>query len=165
MNRRWPDSRTAFWNPDLKNGARRREFYEDRDARSSILARSMAAKPDTLKQTDDLAHSIKPLADGAGHTFLKVIFSLAKKHQIVTQPTWTLRAASLRLMSYSGKSGAAATRASSQSRSSLRREWRSPPIGLGAMLPVCRNRCAHLTTLLTEMLNCFAAARQLAPAP
>jgi hypothetical protein len=51
-------------------GARRREFYEDRDARSSILARSMAAKPDTLKQTDDLAHSIKPLADGAGHTFL-----------------------------------------------------------------------------------------------
>src|SRR4029453_1697844 len=77
--RRWPDSRTAFWNPDLKNGARRREFYEDRDARSSILARSMAAKPDTLKQTDDLAHSIKPLADGAGHTFLKVIFSLAKK--------------------------------------------------------------------------------------
>jgi hypothetical protein len=34
-----------------------------------------------------------------------------------------------------------------------------------ATLPVCRNRRAHLTALLTEMLNCFAAARQLAPAP
>ena len=46
-------------------------FYEDRNARISILACGMAAKPDTLKQTDDLALSIKPLADGAGHTFLK----------------------------------------------------------------------------------------------
>jgi hypothetical protein len=35
---RWPDSRTAFWKPVLKNGARCREFYEDRDARISILA-------------------------------------------------------------------------------------------------------------------------------
>src|SRR4029450_7161452 len=49
------------------------EFYEDRDARSSILARSMAAKPDTLKQTDDLAHSIQPLAKGAGQSVLKVL--------------------------------------------------------------------------------------------
>jgi hypothetical protein len=72
MNRRWPNSRTAFWNPDLKNGIRRREFYEDRNARISILACGMAAKPDTLKQTDELAPSIKSLADGAGHTFLKV---------------------------------------------------------------------------------------------
>jgi hypothetical protein len=32
------------------------------------------------------------------------------------------------------------------------------------MLPVCLNRRAHLTTLLTAVLNCFAAAR-LAPAP
>jgi transposase len=68
MNRRWPDSQPAFWNPDLKNGARCREFYEDRNVRISILARGTAAKPDTLQQTDDLAFSIKPLADGAGHT-------------------------------------------------------------------------------------------------
>src|SRR5579883_2557817 len=70
MNRRWPNSRTAFWNPDLKNGIRRRPLYEDPNARISILACGMAARPDTLKQTDDLALSIKPLADGAGHTFL-----------------------------------------------------------------------------------------------
>src|SRR6202035_2412740 len=44
-------------------------------------------------------------------------------------------------------------RASSQSRSSLRRELRSPPIGLAATLPVRRNRCAHRTTLLTPMLK------------
>ena len=35
---RWPDSRTALRKPGLKNGARRREFYEDRGARISILA-------------------------------------------------------------------------------------------------------------------------------
>ena len=35
-------SRTAFWKPDLKNGARRRKFYEDPDARTSILARGLA---------------------------------------------------------------------------------------------------------------------------
>ena len=34
------DSRTASWKPGIKNGARRREFYEDRDARISILAGS-----------------------------------------------------------------------------------------------------------------------------
>jgi hypothetical protein len=72
---RWPDSRTAFRKPGSKNGARRREFYEDRDARISILARRKTAKPDTLKQTDHSARSIKPLADGAGHTFLKLSFS------------------------------------------------------------------------------------------
>src|ERR1700732_1680264 len=54
-------------------------------------------------------------------------------------------------------------RASSQSRSSLRRELRSPPIGSAATLPVRRNRCAHRTTLLTPMLNRLAASRQLAP--
>jgi hypothetical protein len=32
------DSRTAFWKPGLKNGVRRRDFYEDRNARISILA-------------------------------------------------------------------------------------------------------------------------------
>jgi hypothetical protein len=42
---RWPDSRTAFQKPGLKNGARRREFYEDRNARISILAESIALKP------------------------------------------------------------------------------------------------------------------------
>src|ERR1700730_11202107 len=65
---RWPDSRTVFWKPGLKNGARRREFYEDRNARISILARGLDPRPDTLKQTDRSALSIKSLADGAGHT-------------------------------------------------------------------------------------------------
>src|SRR6202023_3799563 len=55
-------------------------------------------------------------------------------------------------------------RSSSQSRSSLRRELRAPPIGLAATLPVRRNRCDHRTTLLTPMLNRLAASRQLAPA-
>src|ERR1700730_7884728 len=68
---RWPDSRTVFWKPGLKNGARRREFYEDRNARISILARGLDPRPDTLKQTDRSALSIKSLADGAGHTFFK----------------------------------------------------------------------------------------------
>lgn len=71
MKTRWPDSRTAFWKPGLKNGVRRREFYEDRNARISILAGSKAPKPDTLTQTDHLALSTKSLAIGAGHTFLK----------------------------------------------------------------------------------------------
>ena len=35
---RWPDSRTALRKPGLKNGARRRDFYEDWSARISILA-------------------------------------------------------------------------------------------------------------------------------
>ena len=68
---RWPDSRTAFWKPGSKNGARRREFYEDRSARISILAGEEPPRPDTLKQTDQRRISTKPLADGAGHTFLK----------------------------------------------------------------------------------------------
>src|ERR1700724_3598389 len=51
VNRRWPNSRMAFWKPGLKNGARRREFYEDRNARISILAQRLTLKPDTLKQT------------------------------------------------------------------------------------------------------------------
>src|SRR5450755_2092890 len=36
---------------DLKNGVRRRKVYEDRNARISILARGLAPRPDTLKQT------------------------------------------------------------------------------------------------------------------
>src|SRR5271166_4693481 len=35
---RWPSSRTALRKPGSKNGARRRDFYEDRNARISILA-------------------------------------------------------------------------------------------------------------------------------
>ena len=65
------DSRTAFWKPGLKNGARRREFYEDRGARISILAGRRPPRPDTLKQTDQRPIPTKPLADGAGHTFFK----------------------------------------------------------------------------------------------
>src|SRR5271165_5235466 len=49
---RWPDSRTALRKPGLKNGARRRDFYEDRSARISILAGGCSSRPDTLKQTD-----------------------------------------------------------------------------------------------------------------
>ena len=68
---RWPDSRTALRKPGLKNGARRREFYEDRSARISIMAGGNSSRPDTLMQTDQQPISKKPLADGAGHTFLK----------------------------------------------------------------------------------------------
>ena len=42
---RWPDdSRTALRKPGSKNGARRREFYEDRNARISILAGRQASE-------------------------------------------------------------------------------------------------------------------------
>jgi hypothetical protein len=44
-------------------------LYEDRSARISILAGRHPPRPDTLKQTDLSALSIKPLANGAGHTF------------------------------------------------------------------------------------------------
>ena len=42
----------AFWKPGSENGARRQLFYEDRDARISILAGDMSPRPDTLKQTE-----------------------------------------------------------------------------------------------------------------
>lgn len=51
------------------NGARRRRYYEDRDARISTLARGIAAKPDTLQQTGK-GRKRETLADGAGHTLL-----------------------------------------------------------------------------------------------
>ena len=51
VNERWPDSRPAFRNPADTNGARRRETYEDRTARISILARDASLRPDTLAQT------------------------------------------------------------------------------------------------------------------
>jgi hypothetical protein len=70
---RWPDSRTAFWKPGLKNGVRRREVYEDRGARISILAGRRPPRPDTLKQTDQRPIPTRPLADGAGHTFFKCL--------------------------------------------------------------------------------------------
>src|ERR1700749_4009607 len=65
------DSRTAFRKPSQKSGARRRMLYEDRSARISILAGRHPPRPDTLKQTDLSALSIKPLANGAGHTFFE----------------------------------------------------------------------------------------------
>ena len=46
-------------------------LYEDRSARISILAGRDPPRPDTLKQTDLSALSIKPLANGAGHTFFE----------------------------------------------------------------------------------------------
>jgi hypothetical protein len=46
-------------------------LYEDRSARISILAGRHPPRPDTLKQTDHSALSIKPLANGAGHTFFE----------------------------------------------------------------------------------------------
>src|SRR4051794_16899306 len=49
---------------------RRREFYEDRGARISILA-GISPRPDTLAQTAH-ARPKNSLADGAGHTFLSV---------------------------------------------------------------------------------------------
>jgi len=52
VKRRSPDSQMGFWNPGLKNGARRRAFDAGRNARISLLARGRAARPETLKQTD-----------------------------------------------------------------------------------------------------------------
>jgi len=43
----------------------------NRGARPSILAGVSAPRPDTLTQTDQITLH-KPLADGAGHTFLKL---------------------------------------------------------------------------------------------
>src|SRR6476660_2496210 len=70
----WPDSRTAFWKPGLKNGARRRKVYEDRNARISILA-GLGPRPDTLKQTDHGALE-ETTCNGAGHTFSKRVVLL-----------------------------------------------------------------------------------------
>ena len=49
--------------------------------RISIMAGS-SSRPDTLKQTGSGANLDNPLADGAGHTFLKVISWRSKKRQI-----------------------------------------------------------------------------------
>lgn len=51
-----------------QNGTRCRPLYEDQDARISILANGIAERPDTFSQTDQTT-DLKPLADGAGHTF------------------------------------------------------------------------------------------------
>ena len=40
--------------------------------RISIMAGGSSSRPDTLKQTGSAANLDKPLADGAGHTFLKL---------------------------------------------------------------------------------------------
>ena len=71
MTTRWPGSRTAPRNPGLKNGARRREFYEDRGARISIMAGGSASRPDTLKQTDQLLISKTLLQTGRAIRFEK----------------------------------------------------------------------------------------------
>ena len=71
MTTRWPDSRTAPRNPGLKNGARRREFYEDPERRISIMAGGSASRPDTLKQTDQLLISKTLLQTGRAIRFEK----------------------------------------------------------------------------------------------
>jgi hypothetical protein len=57
-----------------------RKFYEDQGARLSILAGVTNPRPDTLAQTVH-ARALKPLADGAGHTFFStrpIVLSLAR---------------------------------------------------------------------------------------
>src|SRR3954466_9907561 len=54
-----------------KMAHRRREFYEDRGARISILA-GISPRPDTLAQTAH-ARPKNSLADGAGHTFFECL--------------------------------------------------------------------------------------------
>lgn len=66
---RWPDSRLASWKLGAKCGVCRRETYEDQDAQILNLGSGLAAKLDTLPQTDYSALSIKSLADGEGDTF------------------------------------------------------------------------------------------------
>ena len=41
--------------------------------RISIMAGGSSSRPDTLTQTGSAADLDKPLADGAGHTFLKAV--------------------------------------------------------------------------------------------
>ena len=68
---RWPDSQTAFWNPQALNGARRRPPYEDQNARISILAKRLGGKAGYVF-ADCSAEGNEPLAGGAGHTFTAV---------------------------------------------------------------------------------------------
>lgn len=72
-----------------------RNFYEDRDARISILPRGLDPRRDTLKQTDHSALSIKSIAHGTGQTFLNVMPRRSKKRQNVPMPTLTPQAASV----------------------------------------------------------------------
>ena len=79
---RGPDSRTAFRKPGLKNGARRRDFYEDQNARISILDARRSPRPDTLKQTDQPPVPTNPLQTGRAIRFLNVTPILRKRaHQ------------------------------------------------------------------------------------
>jgi hypothetical protein len=50
---------------------RRREVYAVRGVRLSILAAAYADTPYTLMQISQTPPSVNPLADGAGHTFLR----------------------------------------------------------------------------------------------
>ena len=62
----------AFWKPGLKNGVRRREVYEDRGARISILAGGDPPRPDTLKQTDQRPIPTNPLQTGRAIRFRQI---------------------------------------------------------------------------------------------
>jgi transposase len=68
---RWPDSRPVFRKPDAQNGTRSRPFHEARNARVLHLGQGFALRPDTVTQTAH-AGSLKPLADGAGHTLRRL---------------------------------------------------------------------------------------------
>jgi hypothetical protein len=61
------------------------------------------------------------------------------------------------------RSGAAATRASNQSRSGKSNGSRRRPCGLGAVLPVARSSCDQRTALATLTEKVLAASRLLAP--
>jgi len=73
--------------------------------RLSILAAAYADTPYTLMQISQTPRSINPLADGAGHTFLKVSFSLSKNVHSVPWATLTPRSASSALSSSIPKLG------------------------------------------------------------
>ncbi len=61
---RWPDSRTAARKPGTMDGLQGRCDYEDRAARISILAGSVAPRPDTLQQTDRVPDCVSHLPTG-----------------------------------------------------------------------------------------------------
>ena len=70
VDARWPDGlnrRSEILVLKMAHG--RRKFYEDQNARISILARALC--PETgYVDADRSDHLAETLADGAGHTFL-----------------------------------------------------------------------------------------------
>src|SRR3989344_447511 len=71
-----------------------RGFYEAWGVRLSILAAAYADTPYTLMQIGQTPPSINPLADGAGHTFLKLRSSSWTNTQTARGWVFTPRAAS-----------------------------------------------------------------------